>query len=414
MFYKIFMDEIFTKPALNKVKHYYNQVILESRSILMELKQGSSDFDNIFSIVNKIDDLKEIESIASKIRKKFNKVIVLGTGGSSLNGQIFTTISDNKVDIKFLENIDPCSVDSILKNLNPTKTAVLCVSKSGVTPETLSNLLIFINHFKLNYNDDISEHFFIITEDNFNPLREIANNINATILDHSNICGRFSTFSNVGLLPAALAGLDIKSIRYGAKKVFEEDGLVIAQSASLNFACMQSGFNINVFMTYVDRLNPFIRWCCQIWSESIGKTIKASTPIQAFGTMDQHSQLQLYLDGPKDKLFTIITEDDVSLNGKEIIFYKKLNNKIEHIIGKRLGAVMLAEQLSTIESLLKRQVPLRQIIVQNVNEEVLGGMAMHFMLETLIVAKLMGINPINQPAIERVKIRTKELLEQNN
>lgn len=414
MYYKMFMDEVFKKPILNEVTCYYNQVILKAQLILMELKQNSSDFDNLFSIINKVDDIKEIEDIVRKIKKSFNKVIILGTGGSSLNGQIFTAISDKKVDIKFLENIDPCTIDDTLKDLNPAQTVVLCISKSGVTPETLSNFLIFINHFKLNYSDDISEHFYVITEDKFNPLREIANNINATILNHSNICGRFSTFSNVGLLPAALAGLNIKSIRDGAKNVFEGNGLTIVQSAALSFACMQSGFNIHVFMTYVDRLSPFIRWCCQIWSESIGKTIKASTPIQAFGTMDQHSQLQLYLDGPKDKLFTIITEDDVSLNGKEIIFYKKLNSKIEHIIGKRIGEVMLAEQLSTVESLLKCHVPLRQIIVKNVNEEVLGGIAMHFMLEVFIVAKLMGINPLNQPAIEKVKIRTKELLEQNN
>jgi glucose-6-phosphate isomerase len=163
-------------------------------------------------------------------------------------------------------------------------------------------------------------------------------------------------------------------------------------------------------MSYIDRLEALVNWQCQIWAESLGKDNKGSTPIKARGTIDQHSQLQLYLDGPKDKLFTLIINENLKNNGAKIEAPNHLR-EISFLSAKTIGDLMAAQQQATLESLINNKSPLRQIIVKNINEETLGALCMNFILETLTFASLADINPYGQPAVEAGKIRTKELMK---
>jgi len=389
----------------------YEALFDKAKISLSNLRQ-SSKHDPLLSTPFINDDIKEINEIARNIRDNFKSLIILATGGSSLNGQIFTELSDHKIDIKYLDNIDPITIDNILKNINIKETAILCISKSGSTSETLAQLLVFVDFYNRNSSGNIGKSFFIITQEQQNPVREIAQQIGATILEHLPVGGRFSTFTNVALLPAAIAGINIEEIRHGASILLNTDNDAAAEGASLCFAAMESGHNINVIMPYIDQLTSLVNWHCQIWAESLGKSPLATTPIRASGTFDQHSQLQLYLGGPKDKLFTFITRDNLTNAGPKITLADNITKieGTEFLLNKTIGDLISAHQSSTIESLINNQSPVRNIIVKNIDATTLGALAMHFMLETLIFGHMANIDPFGQPAVEQGKIRTKELM----
>ncbi|KKB96794.1 Glucose-6-phosphate isomerase [Candidatus Arcanobacter lacustris] len=395
--------------SLADVNNIYLQNIDKSKNILEELKQS----DDFVLFTAKVDhDIQEIEKVAKEIRNNYKKLIIIGTGGSSLNPQIFTALSDKKIEIEYLENIDPHTIDLTLKNLDVKNTAILCISKSGSTPETISQFLIMINYFSHvlpKSKTMVYNNFYVITEKTPNILRKIATEIGATILEHLPVGGRFATFTNVALLPACVGGLDIKKIRKGAADLLSSDNIEAAKGAALNLAAINSGYNINVIMSYIDRLEPLVNWQCQIWGESLGKNNKGSTPIKARGTIDQHSQLQLYLDGPKDKLFTLITNENLKNTGSKIEVPSHLR-ELSFLSGKTIGDLMAAEQQATLESLINNRSPVRNITIKNIDEETLGALAMNFILETHIFAKLVDIDPYGQPAVEAGKIRTKELI----
>jgi glucose-6-phosphate isomerase len=355
-------------------------------------------------------DLKEFEILAKKI-SGYKKVLVLGVGGSSLGGKTLSALKDqNKVD--FLESIDPTSVKNSLAKINFEETFFLVISKSGETIETICQTLIILDQIKKKKIKNFANQFLFVTQSLNNSLAKIAQEINAKIANHpEEIGGRYSCFSIVGMLPALIAGIDIKKIRLGAQKIINDflETSEIENSCTIQLELYEKGFNGNVIMPYIDSLKDFTDWYRQLWAESLGKNGFGSTPINSMGTVDQHSQLQLYLEGPKNKFFTFITQnnpiDDFDI--KDIANCPTLFGK------KKLSQIVEIEQNTTIEVLNQKKLPIRIFELGEIKEEVLGGLMMQMFLETILISYVKEINPFDQPAVELRKDLAKKLLKKN-
>jgi glucose-6-phosphate isomerase len=355
-----------------------------------------------------------MEPIATYFREKFETVVILGTGGSSLGGQALSALLQDPYGFQlhgprlvFLDNIDPDTFDRLFKGINLKTTGFLVISKSGYTAETISQLMTILHVWQEQNLGDPCDHFLIITEPKASTLTGMASDYNFPTLPHNpKIGGRFAALSNVGLLPAMIAGLDPYKILEGAQASLDQqnEGTYIYGSA-WTMANYSQQSTLSVMMPYCDRLSLFAKWYRQLWAESLGKEGKGITPIAALGTVDQHSQLQLYLDGPKDKMYTVLATEH---KGRGPI----LQNAAE-LTGHTMGDLMQAEQEATIQTLHLRGNPVRVFDIPAVNEQALGGLMMHFMLETMIMAKLMNIDAFNQPAVEEGKILAMQYIKQD-
>jgi glucose-6-phosphate isomerase len=398
--------EVLTSRGVSR--DIYNKYLVKTQKILPLLKNASIP---VLNLEDKEDDLKEINQIAQHIRNNFTKTIILGTGGSSLNGQSLVGLKPDK-NLIFLDNIDPHSFDQIINNIDFDSTAFLVISKSGKTPETIAQLLAIINKFDINSTS--GKNFFFITSNDNNPIRHIATTIKAaSIINHDNIGGRFASFTSVGLLPAAIAGLSPANFCLGAKQLINDhlsnDNSDSIKCAAVKLALLEEGYTSNVLMPYIDRLANFAKWYRQIWAESLAKGGKGSTLIDAMGTIDQHSQLQLYLDGPKDKLVTLITTNNNS-QGAPIKANFAIDDSLSYLLNKTLGDLIDAESKATAQSLIKNNVPLITIEISDLNEQALGALMMHSILETIITANVINVNPFDQPAVEEGKLMAQKIL----
>jgi glucose-6-phosphate isomerase len=365
------------------------------------------------------DDLTEIEAKA-EVLKKFDDVVILGTGGSSLAGQAITALRTTIAPrLHFLDNIDSYTFSQTLEKLDKIKTGIIAISKSGNTAETLMQLLTCIQLWD---QSKLKEQFLIVCENTNNAIREVAKKYDISCLDHPNdVGGRFSAFTVVGMLPAFIAGMDAKAFRQGAIETVDMlKASTLENCAPLIGASIQTVFarqNINqsIMFVYSDRLQLFASWYCQLWAESLGKKNKqniasGTTPVRALGTVDQHSQLQLYLGGPKDKFFTFITLENqpplpaLSLSGFE-------HPAIMTLGGKKMGDLMIAEQRATIDTMRNQSLPLRQLQIKELDVTNLGALMMHFILETIAAAELQEVDPFDQPAVEDGKKLALEYLK---
>jgi glucose-6-phosphate isomerase len=359
-------------------------------------------------------DLGDIETIAADIVNRFSTVVVCGMGGSSLSGKMLTALALNpltqnsgKVRLAFLDNIDPASMDMLLASIDFAATLFIVISKSGGTVETLTHMSMLWSAAENKLGRDIaSTHFLVITEPHDNPLRRFAAPRNIRALDHDpDIGGRYAALTVVGLLPACIAGLNIRAIRKGAADVIGNtfrDGATsaVAQGAALSHMLAEQGKNICVLLPFCDRLLPFAMWHRQIWAESLGKQSKGITPAPALGSVDQHSQLQLYLDGPRDKFFSLILLDQ---HGKGALIPSTGDAALSYLERHTIGDLMEAHQHAMLATLTNQHCPVRVVSLATLNEEALGALTMHFMLETIITARLMGVDPFDQPAVEAGK-----------
>ncbi len=382
----------------------------------------------MLSLPERQDDLGEIEEVAGWFRSRFAHVLVVGTGGSSLGGQTLAALKENPYQtpcagapsVHFLDNVDPHSMDMLLATLDLQQTGCLVVSKSGRTAEIMAQFLVLLSALEKQLGKDaIKDHFMSDTIPDAIPLRELSARYGMRVLAHDpKVGGRFSVLSLVGLIPAAIAGVNVRHIRKGAAEVWQ--ALVSAKDtpqeaapavgAAAHYALMEQGCDVAVLMPYCDRLGYFGMWFRQLWAESLGKDGKGSTPVRALGTVDQHSQLQLYLDGPKNKFITLITQSCAG-KGREIEGLSAHDEKLGYLQGKALGEVMEAYQHGTTQSLIKNGCRVRLMHVQKVDEVMMGALLMHFVLETVLTAKLMGINAYDQPAVEDSKTFAREYLQ---
>ena len=379
----------------------------------------------------KTDDLDEIAQAAARLRTDASDIVMLGTGGSSLGGQTLAALAGIGVRgaeafrapprMHFMDNLDPSTFATLLGKLPLATTRFVAISKSGGTGETLMQTAAALAAVKeAGLAARVGELFLGISEaakgGKANGLRALLGG-SVPILEHDpGIGGRFSALSNVGLLPAAVLGLDAAAIRAGAARALAPvlDGRPAAQvpaalGAALNIALARQGKTIAVVMAYADRLERFTRWFTQLWAESLGKDGKGTTPIGALGPVDQHSQLQLFIAGPRDKLFTVVT---VGTTGKGPRIEAELARRAGEpdFAGRTIGDLVAAQGRATAETLATNGCPVRTIHLETLDEASLGELLMHFMLETIIAARLIGVDPFDQPAVEEGKVLAKRYL----
>lgn len=356
--------------------------------------------------------LAEAQEFLAEIEGKFHQLVILGTGGSSLCGEVLAGFKRNKfckksLEVVFLPNVDPRAWDDFFNKIDYEKTAFLVISKSGESIEPMAQMLACINKYS-EKDLPISEHFYALTRAEDNSLRQIAADYDMRVFEHSaEISGRYSVFSNVAFLPAIAQGFDIEKYLQGAAKFFEDYAKNAVEAAAIHVALMRKNIWQNVFMTYPDNLVFLNNWYRQIWAESLGKNGTGSTPIRAVGTVDQHSQLQMYLGGRKDKFYNIVTLDCAG-EGKK--FGDNPYEDLQYLNGKTLGDLITAEQRSTIKTLAKNGLPVRSILLNDLTEFELGILTAHLATETILTAKLLGVNPFDQPHVEQGKVFTREFL----
>ena len=372
------------------------------------------------------DDLAALKPHARRFAK-FKNVVVIGSGGSSLSGKALMALGDQgfgpakrRPKMYFMDNVDPATFTELLARLPLAKTGFLVISKSGGTAETLTAFFTIIAGIEAALDKaTLASNVIVVTEAADNPLRRLATRLGCTILEHDpKIGGRYSVFSLVGMLPALIAGIDAAAIREGAASVLdpvlaatEPAALAPAIGAALSVGlARERGLNITVLMPYVDRLDTFAYWYRQIWAESLGKEGNGTTPVAAMGTVDQHSQAQLYLGGPADKLFTLVIQDTAGQGTPIAPAMLGGDKALDYLANQSLGDLLLAEADATAATLVKAGRPTRIIRIASVDERVMGALMMHYVLETIFAAELWGIDAFDQPAVEDAKVLTRQYL----
>jgi glucose-6-phosphate isomerase len=377
------------------------------------------------------NDLAAIDEAARRLVAGASDIVFLGTGGSSLGGQTLAQLAGHAVPglgllrdgprLHFMDNLDPETYAAVLAHLPLATSRFVAVSKSGGTGETLMQTVTALSAIEAaGLGRDVPRLFFGITEPAVagrrNGLRDLLGGRGVAMLDHDpGVGGRYSVLTNVGLLPAAVAGLDIAPIRRGAAAALAPilssaapAQVPAAVGAALSVA-LAATKPITVLMAYADRLERFTRWYVQLWAESLGKDRKGTTPIAALGPVDQHSQLQLFIGGPRDKLFTIVTVDSGG-RGPRIDPALTTAAGEPGFAGKAMGDLVAAQGRATAETLARNGCPVRTIHLDRIDEASLGELLMHFMLETIVAAHLMGVDPFDQPAVEEGKVLAKQYL----
>lgn len=374
------------------------------------------------TIAREDEDLKEIDSFSEIWRDRFEDILILGTGGSSLGAQTLLALKqypfakEKGPRIHCLDNVDPHTFDALIEAADFRKTGILAVSKSGTTAETLCQFLVLLGALE-KHGVSLRDHALVLTEEKPSPLKKLSDELGIPFLPHhKEIGGRFSVLSNVGLLPAALGGLDAAAVRQGAS-AYLSDVLEGRREDPFAGACAahilhrDQGVTQMVMMPYADRLNLFSFWYRQLWAESLGKDGKGTTPINALGTVDQHSQVQLYLGGPRDKAYTFLTLNSAG-QGPKVGGRTAQQSGMSELADRTMGDLITAEQNATIQTFSNHDLPVRVFELQTLNEKTMGGLFMHFMIETIATAALMKINPFDQPAVEEGKKLTRRILDQ--
>jgi glucose-6-phosphate isomerase len=385
----------------------------------------------LLRLPERVDDLAAIRAAAEKLKNGASDIVMLGTGGSSLGGQTLAQLAGFNVPgvgplrdpprMHFIDNLDPFSFETMLTRLPLATTRFVAISKSGGTAETLMQTIAAVGALDQAGLDPrncvlgISEP---AKAGKRNGLRELLEKHQVPLLEHdTGVGGRYSALTNVGLLPAAILGLDIAAIRKGASNAllpvldkYEPARVPAAVGAALSIALAESkGKSISVLMAYSDRLERFTHWYVQLWAESLGKNGKGTTPVAALGPVDQHSQVQLFIAGPRDKLFNVVTVGAAGKGPRMDAELAKLAGE-PSFAGKTIGDLVAAEGRATAETLAKNGCPVRSFHIKRLDEQSLGELLMHFMLETIIAAHLLGIDAFDQPAVEEGKVLAKKYL----
>lgn len=386
----------------------------------------------LLDIPSSTDDLAEIEEAAAQLRADATDIVLLGTGGSSLGGQALAQLADWNVPglgrlgdgprVHFMDNLDPLTFAALLERL-PLETArFVAISKSGGTGETLMQTMAVLSALeRAGLKDRAGRMMLGLSEptraEGRNGLRALLEAEGVRFLPHhTGIGGRYSGLTNVGLLPAAILGLDIRAIRAGAAEALaplqaedQASDAPAAIGAALAVAAALEERGIHVMFAYADRLERMTRWWVQLWAESLGKDGRGSQPVAAIGPVDQHSQLQLYLAGPNDKLFTLITTK-VAGTGPRIDAELAARAGEPGLGGRHIGDLVAMQGRATGDTLAKNHRPVRRIEIDTLDAHSMGELMMHFMLETILTGYALGVDPFDQPAVEEGKILAKRYL----
>jgi glucose-6-phosphate isomerase len=399
-----------------KISNFYSNQCFKSKKFKKNLKDTKNIFEkfkldlkkNKFSFFESFQKKYKLNFKNNAIQKysKYKNIIIIGMGGSILGTKSIYSFFKKKVKKKlfFFDNLDVHLYEKFNEIKNIQNSCVIVVSKSGETLETISNFEIIFKKIS------IKNKLIFITESGSNSLRKIASKLDCKIIEHKkNIGGRFSVLSESSMLPAKLMNLKVNNFRnldrlISNKKFVESLINSVASIYTLN----QIGFNNSVILNYDSHLNDLGSWYEQLVAESLGKKGKGINPILSFGPMDHHSLLQNYLEGPKDKFFTFFTSSEN--NKKYKISSKAFTDKMKFLNNKTLSHIINSQALATKNIFKSKNIPLRHILFNKKNEEELGSIFTFFVLETILLARIMRINPLNQPSVEEVKVETKKIL----
>jgi len=381
------------------------------------------------------DDIAVARDALHKLTQGARTLVFFGTGGSSLGGQTLAQLggwgipgddkhgSESRPRTRFYDNLDARTLELSLAGLDLKTSRFVVISKSGGTPETLVQVTAAVDAVrKAGLAERIPELFLAVTEPVTkgakNGLRALCEAFSIPTLDHDpNIGGRFSGLTNVGLLPALARGLDAKALREGAHSVIAsmlnakragDFAPAIGAGVAVGLA-KERGVRANVMLPYSDRLARFAAWYVQLWGESLGKHGEGTTPVAALGPVDQHSQLQLYLDGAPQHFITVIREQCEGVGPRIAPDLAKAAGA-DYLAGHAAGDLVAAQQRAIPEALIAAGRPVRTIDLDRLDEQALGALMMHFMLETILAAHLLGVDPFDQPAVESGKILTRRYL----
>ena len=335
----------------------------------------------------------------SKIKKlkKMKNFRIIGMGGSILGAQAIYSFLKYKIkkNFTFINNLNPkLNLDLKKKYVN------IIISKSGNTLETISNTSLLI---KNNTN-------LLITEKNENYLSRLSQKIKCEIFEHKNfIGGRYSVLSEVGMLPAELMGLDARKFKKFNELIKNKKFLNnLINNCIFIYKAMKRGVRNSIILNYDQNSHEFLEWYQQLTAESLGKNMKGVFPSISTMPKDNHSLLQLYLDGPKVNFFTFFTVKEI--NSQRLI-NEFLFDEMKKLKNKSLYDLLNYQKIATENIFKKKRLPFRSFEIISRNEDVLGELFTFFILETIILAELMNVNALNQPSVELVKKETSRLLD---
>jgi glucose-6-phosphate isomerase len=378
------------------------------------------------------DDIIAARAALAALTKNAETLVFFGTGGSSLGGQTLAQLGGwdipgddgdggqrNRPRTRFYDNLDARTLERALGSLDLATTRFVVISKSGNTPETLIQTIAAIEAARAaGLGKRIPELFLGLTEprsNSTNGLQDLCESLSIPTLPHDpKIGGRYAVLTNVGLLPALARGLDVEALRDGAHAVVQA---LLTASAPMDFApavgaavavglAKERGVKVSVMLPYGDRLSRFAAWYVQLWGESLGKQGEGTTPVAALGPVDQHSQLQLYLDGSPQHLITVVRYACAG-SGPRVMRDLAKTAHAEYLAGHTAGDLVAAQQKAIPEALITARRPVRTIDLERLDERALGALVMHFMLETILAGHLLGVDPFDQPAVESGKVITR-------
>ena len=390
--------------SFNKKK--FNKNIVKTKKVFKSFKSDLNNFKvPLFKSYEKDYNLDFSPTLIRKFYR-FKNIIIIGMGGSILGSKSIYSFLGSKIKKKvfFFDNLDLNLNLQFNKIKNLKNSCFIIISKSGNTLETVTNLGIISSRIISKKN------LIVITEIKDSSLANVANKYGAKLIGHkAEISGRYSVFSEVGMLPAALMGLNIKKFR-NLKKLISNKKFVsnLIKNVASIYTLYKQGMKNSVILNYSSNLVDLSFWYQQLVGESLGKKGKGINPIISYGPKDHHSVLQLYLDGPKDKFFTILRfleKKDKYKVPKNIFLdnMKFLNNK-------SLGFIIKAQSDAIKNVFKKKKIPFREIFFNKNNENELGNIFTFFVLETILLARMLNVNPFNQPAVEQVKVETIKIL----
>ena len=363
-------------------------------------KEIKNEKNLLFSFTNKYQQSYS-KSYLIKLKKKFPIINVIGIGGSILGSKAIYYFLKDKIKSKifFKDNLV-----SFRENLNNKKKLNIIISKSGNTLETIVNSNIEIKTRDKN---------IVLTENTQNYVKTLAQNLKAEIIDHKNyIGGRYSVLSEVGMLPAELMGLNtikFKRMNYLVnKKKFMN---LLCDNVEKTLSLIKKKKLNSIILNYDERSKNLFMWYQQLISESLGKKSKGILPMISNMPKDNHSLLQLYLDGPKNNFFTFFYVYDKKSNFiKNDIFSKKF----DFLKRKKISDVIYVQKKATQNIFLKKNIPFRNFEIRNRSEEVLGELFSFFVLETILLGKALNVNPFDQPSVELIKKETRRIFLKKN
>ena len=380
---------------LKKTKKIFNSFLIDLKNKqipLLDSYEKNYEFDFSMATVRKFS--------------KYKNIVIIGMGGSILGTKSIYSFLEKKIkkEVFFFDNLDSNLNLKYKKIKNINNSCFIVVSKSGNTLETITNLGTVFSKTLL------KNKLIIITEITDSALMAIANKYDAEIIEHKEfIGGRYSVLSESGMFPVALMGLNLMKFK-NLKTLIKNKNFVssLIQNVAGIYTLQLNRINNSVILNYDSSLNDLGYWYQQLIAESLGKEGKGINPILSFGPKDHHSLLQLYLDGPKDKFFTFINsskeENKFKITGDII------PSNMKFLKNKNLEFIINAQCKATKNIFKLKKIPFRQITFSKKSEGQLGEIFTFFVLETILLSRLMNINPFDQPAVEQVKIETKKIL----